>query len=643
MSHLLAGMLLGKKFGKFGGGSVETITISGTVTDGVTPIADVTMTFGGRTTLTAADGTYTLTVPVGQTQNLTPTKTSYLFDPTYRELTTSTIIGDIADQDFIPFLPLLYATFATAVPAPITSPLSVDIGSLAFLDAGNTMSISGGSLVINGTASGTNSGFIQNDAVARAAGRAFMFNFATIVNAGLGRGLAGTSIASGGVYYAVYPQVSSQNIYNVGVLQYYAPLTPPGTFTIVERATGAFAIVGSRLMYVWEYGTAAIKPMLWFAASQTPNMSFSELYTVDLVSMNADSKVYSFFDATPTANDTATQEADAILEFTWTPAANETFIWEFRKTDDDNTLKIICIQADSTITAYRETAGADTPLTAVSTVQTWTVGTPYRIVIMLYGTGVGINVANVVKYSTTTTIQQTATGMKVAGFATGANWYAWKSNLTALLPTFLVPNVPLRYYLVIGDSKSVNNVWETPFESLVNTPAARWTRVATLAVAGRSVNVEKALIDAQLAALPASPAPEFCCINLGTNDVNGDAPNDVYYGDANEDGAEWTAALQYIIDAVHTKWGSCAVYIMRPWKPDQGGVDYQTKLTVIDDTLIAAAITGRAWAHLGPDESVFLENGDGGATYIAPLPDGIHPNTAGYTLTANQWKTTLGM
>ena len=142
------------------------------------------------------------------------------------------------------------------------------------------------------------------------------------------------------------------------------------------------------------------------------------------------------------------------------------------------------------------------------------------------------------------------------------------------------------------------------------------------------------IIDARLAPLPASPAPEFCCVNLGTNDVNGDAPNDVFYGDANEDGAEWTAKLAYILDAVHTKWASCAVYVMRPWKPDDGGFLFQTKLTLIDDTLIANAISGRAWAHVGPDESVFLENGDDGVTYISA--DRIHSTGARYAITGAQ-------
>lgn len=183
---------------------------------------------------------------------------------------------------------------------------------------------------------------------------------------------------------------------------------------------------------------------------------------------------------------------------------------------------------------------------------------------------------------------------------------------------------------MIGDSKSLTATWPGAFESGINSAGTRWFPVATLAATGRTVAAEQALIDAQLAALPATPAPEFLCFNLGTNDV-GASP-----------GATWTTNAQYIIDAVHAKWASCQVYLMRPWKPDYLG-SFQAHIDELDDTRIPDTISGRAWAHLGPDERVFLENGDDGATYIAPAPDRIHPNSAGYTLTAVGWKATVGL
>lgn len=197
---------------------------------------------------------------------------------------------------------------------------------------------------------------------------------------------------------------------------------------------------------------------------------------------------------------------------------------------------------------------------------------------------------------------------------------------------------------MIGDSKSVNQTWVTPFMNSISNSTYQWTEnAARIALAGTSVNYWKPSIDAELAARAASPAPEFICVNLGTNDVNGDAPNDVFHNDANQDGAEWTANLAYILDALHTKWSGAEIYVMRPWKPDYNGSEFQTKLDLIGDTLIPNAISGRSWAHLGPDERVFLENGDDGATYIQAAPDRIHPTVAGYELTAQKWKTLLGL
>jgi lysophospholipase L1-like esterase len=193
---------------------------------------------------------------------------------------------------------------------------------------------------------------------------------------------------------------------------------------------------------------------------------------------------------------------------------------------------------------------------------------------------------------------------------------------------------------VIGDSKSVNQTWVSPFVNLVSNSTYQWSEAALrIAQVGTSVAVRKAAIDADLATRAATPAPEYICINLGTNDVNGDGSDVLSDGT----GATWQSNLAYILDALHAKWASAEIYVMRPWKPDYDGGVYQAKLDLIGDTLIPAAITGRAWAHLGPDERVFLENGDDGATYIQPEPDRIHPNTAGYALTAAQWRTTLGM
>lgn len=186
---------------------------------------------------------------------------------------------------------------------------------------------------------------------------------------------------------------------------------------------------------------------------------------------------------------------------------------------------------------------------------------------------------------------------------------------------------------MIGDSKSVNNVWQSPFEGLVNSASVRWQRVANLAAVGRSVVVAKSTIDADLAALPATPAPEFLEFRLGTNDVDDDS-NDIYYNNPAQDGAPWVANVQYILDAVYTKWPSCDCRLACPYKP---GAAYQAKLNTIGDTLLPLAVVGRAYAHVGDDERTYLPG------HIQPPPDDIHPDPTGYNLMAQAIKTNLGL
>ncbi len=83
-----------------GSGAVETVTISGTVTDGTDPIQDVTITFShdGNTETTDASGNYSYAVPSGTTTTVTPSKTGYSFTPA--EYSYTNLTEDKPDQDF---------------------------------------------------------------------------------------------------------------------------------------------------------------------------------------------------------------------------------------------------------------------------------------------------------------------------------------------------------------------------------------------------------------------------------------------------------------------------------------------------------------------------------------------------------------
>lgn len=146
------------------------------------------------------------------------------------------------------------------------------------------------------------------------------------------------------------------------------------------------------------------------------------------------------------------------------------------------------------------------------------------------------------------------------------------------------------------------------------------------ASSGISVETLATNINGYLAAYPTLLGdPQFVLINIGVNNAAGVS--------GSMDETTVKNAFLAVLDAIHTKWSDVPVYAMRVW-----GRNADANCDLIDGW-IDEVVALRAWAHLGPDERVFLENGDNGVTYTA---DGVHPNAAGYALTAAQWKTAMG-
>lgn len=140
---------------------------------------------------------------------------------------------------------------------------------------------------------------------------------------------------------------------------------------------------------------------------------------------------------------------------------------------------------------------------------------------------------------------------------------------------------------------------------------------------GATVASRAATIAADIAAMGYVATMKQILVNLGANDV-GALPAE----------AAWEANLATILDAMNAAWPAAKVYVMRPWRRG-----YAAECDTVATRIGHVLATRGAWAFVGPDERVFLENGDDGATYTV---DGIHPNAAGYALTAAQWKTALG-
>lgn len=178
----------------------------------------------------------------------------------------------------------------------------------------------------------------------------------------------------------------------------------------------------------------------------------------------------------------------------------------------------------------------------------------------------------------------------------------------------------------MGDSKTTPTygAWFTDILTQVQTYEAI-ENPSRLATSGWAVVDLKTNIDTALSARV--NMPDLVLINIGVNDVNSDVP----------DQTAWETNMAYVLDAIHTRWASTQVYIMRVWKR---GAANQAGLNAIDDTYIPNVISTRAWSHLGPDERVWLEGGDDGATMST---DGIHYSAAGQLEAAQQWETVLGL
>jgi lysophospholipase L1-like esterase len=88
-----------------------------------------------------------------------------------------------------------------------------------------------------------------------------------------------------------------------------------------------------------------------------------------------------------------------------------------------------------------------------------------------------------------------------------------------------------------------------------------------------------------------------------------------------------------IIDAVHAKWPTATIRIMRSWRR---GFDTESDTLATWINVIQAA---RPFTVLGPDERIWLKAGDNGTTNTT---DGVHYSTPGNIECAAQWKTALG-
>jgi lysophospholipase L1-like esterase len=191
---------------------------------------------------------------------------------------------------------------------------------------------------------------------------------------------------------------------------------------------------------------------------------------------------------------------------------------------------------------------------------------------------------------------------------------------------------------MVGDSKTVATT-DTPtligylplMATGMNTSYVSWIEKPTrYAVQGLTMADLKANLPGVLAGL--TDVPAYVLINMGVTDLHTSpyVPLPV----------TWQGDYSDVLDMLHVKWPYTKIYIMRVWKRILDS-NWIAEIASMDNTFIPALAAARsAYCFVGPDERVFLENGDDGA---ALTTDGIHPNHAGYVATAAAWRTAIGL
>ncbi len=182
-----------------------------------------------------------------------------------------------------------------------------------------------------------------------------------------------------------------------------------------------------------------------------------------------------------------------------------------------------------------------------------------------------------------------------------------------------IPTWTKTYYVSLGDSKAGGS-FQTAFNNNANSVTKGYTAYSR-GYSGETTAQISAHTDADIAAT--TNTPDLLMLNTGANDFLS-MPTE----------SDLKTNIAYILDQYHAAFPSMQIGVMHTWRRN-----YMAQANIwngwVDDV-----IADRAWCTSGPDERIFLENGDDGYTYTA---DGVHPNTAGYNLTAQLWMDAFGL
>lgn len=318
-------------------------------------------------------------------------------------------------------------------------------GTRAVLGTVAVYSISGGKLVASGTAAEFSSLYVAQE---RVAGRAMRIDIYPTTCGSANPRMGWTYANNTGNLYNGWGYSTISDVYvledstilythtfSVGNHRMLSILRPQGCL-VLGRAFGAgdSAISGTYNL-LWPGYTRTDATMyahpLMTTTSGTPNNAVDNFEILDMGGIYGQAfGLATNWILAPSNPQITTSEADGYTEITWTPGAGETLTIMVRRTDDDNCLKVECVQADGTIKAFIREGGSDTEIDAGKT-QTWTAGTAYRVTVRHVGQTFQTFVGRVIKNNyATASFNLTATGVSVSGGATVANLATWPWTVT---------------------------------------------------------------------------------------------------------------------------------------------------------------------------------------------------------------------
>jgi hypothetical protein len=334
---------------------------------------------------------------------------------------------------------LLRAEFSTPIAAPVGATIACDVGGpLTVTDTESKISVdSSGNLIINGGKASPAAGDpgLWGPAVTRSNGLALICSVAVAditkaLNIGFDANVSGGLAVSGdGVQLSAskYKTQASLTLFtpvNGVVYELMAVALSPGALLLKRSSGTTWTVLGVNDVNT----TTPIYPSI---SGNTAVITSAYLRLLSLAAFDSRfatrTGVSTSASASPSAGDTGVMQADAWVEATWTPAANDVYELDVRRTDNDNRWIVRCDQAGSTIKLVERNAGGETERSSAAS--TWTVGTAYRIIVVCEGQSIQTTVGTGGKNNyALSSFNLTATGIKTSHAVT--NLIAWPRTLT---------------------------------------------------------------------------------------------------------------------------------------------------------------------------------------------------------------------